>query len=223
MRKRYSEQDLEFIEREARSGTDCKLIGDALGVSATAIQHVLSRRGIRFCRNPLVSIAGEIWVDCPGLPDIQISNLGRFVRMSSGSVIDGYITTGGYVTVDISGIGTFSAHRLVAQTFVPNPENKPEVNHKDGCKANNSAYNLEWVTPSENVQHAFRTGLATPRYGQNHPRTALTTEEIIDSVKMRDEGKTFQEIANIYGVHWKTISRHIDLYRRSVERPETIP
>jgi hypothetical protein len=56
----------------------------------------------------------------------------------------------------------FLIHRLVAQTFIPNPENKPEVNHKDGNKHNCYYKNLEWVTPSENKQHAFDTGLKYP-------------------------------------------------------------
>ncbi|MCS3423420.1 hypothetical protein M2403_002021 [Rahnella sp. BIGb0603] len=58
-----------------------------------------------------------------------------------------------------------TVHRMVAEAFIPNPENKPQVNHIDGIKSNPSACNLEWVTSSENNHHAVSSGLKERRFG----------------------------------------------------------
>jgi len=70
---------------------------------------------------------------------------------------------------------TVKVHRLVALAFVPNIDNKPQVNHKDGNKLNNSADNLEWVTASENHQHAWDTGL-------NESKRLAISKPVIDIV-----------------------------------------
>ena len=71
---------------------------------------------------------------------------------------------------------TFRLNRLIAETFIPNPENKPEVHHKDNDKTNNAADNLEWVTGEENRQHAHEDG----RYlrGEKNPCAKLTEDDV---------------------------------------------
>lgn len=64
----------------------------------------------------------------------------------------------GYKVIKIKG-KEYKVHRIVAMAYIPNPENKPQVNHKDGVKSNNKVSNLEWVTNSENQLHAWKTGL----------------------------------------------------------------
>ena len=97
-------------------------------------------------------------------------------------------------------------HRLVAEAFIPNPDGKPEVNHKDGDKKNNVVENLEWVTHSENGKHSFAV------LGHPHPRGMLgkqgvngkLTREQVEAI--RADNRFQWVIAEEYGVGQKTIS-----------------
>lgn len=88
-------------------------------------------------------------------------------------------------------------HRLVALAFVLNPDSKPCVNHKDGNKHNNAADNLEWVTYSENTQHAIDTGLMKMR-GEDNPN-AIFTEQQVREMRQLKNTMPVKDIAISYG------------------------
>ena len=89
------------------------------------------------------------------------------------------VQASGYLTIGIKESDgrhrTLSVHRLVAITWLPNPEGLPQINHKDGVKANCAVANLEWCTSSENISHAWRTGLSrrTPAMAESLKRAVL--------------------------------------------------
>lgn len=121
----------------------------------------------------------EIWKDIKGYEGLyQVSNLGRIKSLKRQREVNlmystkatvperilKYGTSQGYLAVTLAKnkVNTkIRVHKLVALNFIPNPENKPHINHKDGNKHNNSVDNLEWVTPKENTKHAIENGLLT--------------------------------------------------------------
>lgn len=98
-------------------------------------------------------------------------------------------------------------HRLVAHCHLPNPDNKPEVNHKDGDKSNNHVSNLEWVTSKENVAHAYETQLRTPIYGPKSPNAKLTPELVAKIHKLLGDGVRQVDIAKEIRVGQAVISQ----------------
>ena len=93
---------------------------------------------------------------------------------------------------------TLQVHRIVATQFIPNPNNLPEVNHKDGNKSNNSIYNLEWCTAEYNHRHAKETNLY--KVEEDSPRAKLTKEQVINIYKDYESCKNKTTLAKKYNV-----------------------
>lgn len=109
------------------------------------------------------------------LSDYNITKDGQVINKHNGHVVKPQINGKGYVRVSI-GKKLMFVHRLVAELYVPNPDNKPQVNHKDGNKLNNNAENLEWVTNQENRNHAVLNRLHLS--GEACPWAKLTKEDV---------------------------------------------
>ena len=102
------------------------------------------------------------WVSDHG--NIKITNtLNDKVKYPKTATTGGHMHTGRYAAISINDAPEKYVHRIVATHFIPNPDNKPTVNHKDGDKLNNHVSNLEWMTHSENNRHAWDIGLNSNR------------------------------------------------------------
>lgn len=114
-----------------------------------------------------ISDFGEIWSE----DRVCIDAVGR-KRFRKGQKLNPDIAPNGYYRVTLAKNGKKTQrylHRLLAQHFIPNPDNLPQVNHKDGNKLNCNIDNLEWVTIKDNVIHAYKHGLIDHIRGEKHP------------------------------------------------------
>ena len=109
-----------------------------------------------------------------------VSNTGRVKNAITGRELKQETHHCGYLRVHLCGkekSGMLRVHRLVAESFIPNPEGKPQVNHIDGDKRNNNVENLEWTTPIENVRHSWEHGLreGNKKWYQSKKRRVVAT------------------------------------------------
>lgn len=131
------------------------------------------------------------WVDIAGYENLyQINQFGEIRTLKNSPKLKKYdllkpqiSKTNGYVYQMLNKNGTkklFRVHRLVASAFLPNPNNLPQVNHKDGNKQNNRADNLEWCEQSYNMKHAYKTKLQIPSDKQR--------KAVINTNKLKQKG-----------------------------------
>ncbi len=181
-----------------------------------------------------MEILEEIWKDIPEWENrYQISNFGRVrtpdrvVEMNGkyknytynrkGQIIKPNITVQGYhhyLFWNKNKSKAYKSHRLVAKAFIPNPENKPDVNHKDGDKSNNKVSNLEWCTEKENIRHAIENGLLKKQnFGSEAVMSKLdklTREKMVKEILSNSISKN--EACEKYKVSQVTINNSINFF-----------
>ena len=167
----------------------------------------------------------EIWKDVQGYEGLyQVSNFGRVKSLGrnikkpltkigyvwqSERILKGRKDTKGYLRVVLYKDQTpkgFKVHRLVAVAFIPNPENKPEVDHINRDKIDNSVNNLRWVSHKENMNNSLTIAFlfSVAKAGKNHPRARairnIDTKEIFDTIEQASKRYSISHSAIIYAI-----------------------
>jgi len=141
------------------------------------------------------------------LTDIEIINLYDIIKVGvvtnkvTGHVISGILNSKGYVRVTVTHNKlqrTIRVHRFVALLYIPNPNDYPHINHKDGNKQNNSVDNLEWCTAKMNSDHARKNGYYNNTIGENNKNAILKDSDVVDIRKRLSSGESFKKVYKDY-------------------------
>lgn len=147
-------------------------------------------------------------------PNYYVTSMGDVITLNYDKIMSESIHPNGYTGITIQDnkiTKKYLVHRLVAEHFIPNPENKPQVNHINGIKTDNRVTNLEWVTVEENHKHAVETGLLTIGYGEDAPSGKLTNDQATTIRKLFWKEKVPEkDLAEQFGINRKTINMIIN-------------
>jgi len=160
----------------------------------------------------------EIWLPIKGYEGLyEISNLGRVkslertIKYKNGkskfkkcTILNIKPGKWGYIRAYLTNLQqiekSFFVHRLVAEYFIPNPDNKPQVNHKNSIRHDNAVENLEWCTCSENIRHAFKEGFKKPLKGLDCPSHKLTEQQVLEIRSKKFEGESYSYLSSLYSI-----------------------
>jgi len=138
-----------------------------------------------------------------------INDIGLVYSCRKGKYMKNQLDKDGYCVINLRGkdgsVKGVKIHRLVASHFIPNPENKETVNHKNGIKTDNSIDNLEWCSIAENIRHAKITGLINLK-GENNPMSKLKDSQREEILKLRIAGSTLHDLAEMFGISFSQVS-----------------
>ena len=142
--------------------------------------------------------------------DYEINSEGIVRRISTKRIKKSFKRPDGYIGIQLyitkEKVKNYQLHRLIANAFIPNPNNKLYVNHIDSNRENNSLNNLEWVTFEENVKHGYESGYASNK-GSNNGFSVLTEEQVLEiRSKRKNDNLTYQQLATQYNVSYGCIA-----------------
>lgn len=151
------------------------------------------------------------WRDIPGYPGYKASDDGQIMSFKlnpEGKLMRQHYSNNGYRKLALTNANGKShcegVHRFIALAFIPNPDNLPQVNHKNGVRDDNRAENLEWVTSSENHKHAYRElGKVSWAKDKHFKRKAKLTPTEVKVIRQTDI--PCSELAELFGVNETTV------------------